>query len=617
MGTTEADFDAFYTANWRPLLVQTLGVCGDLATARHALHHAFTDLWQHWPHARGENPKDFVRARAWQLSHWRTQGRVRATKEISSGQREVLKALQKVPLNQRKALVLAGLTDLPMATIGRIVGEPVDRLESLFGQGLDRLGKDLDIDREEAAARLEGLSSLTKDAGLPAPPDLRRRARLRNVRRIAGGAVAAVGLTLASGYLVYAEPTPAPIKAPNLGSAVTDAMLLTPTSMASLGDPAKWTIRSTTDNTEGDGLNSPCQKERFADPSGSKALVRRLTFSGTPKRKAVQTIEVSHSGLKAKAAYATVVGWFAGCREARMQLLSSHQVTGLGDEGLVLQFRAEGEKSTSNFAVSIARVGPITTWTSVVSSGSLGAGPKALTATLDAAVYKLCGSRLTTRCDLDPAVEALPPPPSGEALGMLAVADLPAVGDITQPWAGTKAAPERVNPAATSCDNADFIGAGATQSMTRTFLIPEATLADRFGLSETYGTFGSRAAATKFVDTVIASMNGCEDKQLSATLSDDTAQDASDYGSRWYSWRLDSEIKNGVSMRFLMGITQVGRNVAQVNFVPDGKATIDRATFEALVQRARDRLLELPKRSVGSTQTSPSASPSPSSSASP
>ena len=57
--TAEADFDAFYASHWRPLLLQTLAISGDLGSAHGATQHAFADLWEHWPHARGEDPVDF------------------------------------------------------------------------------------------------------------------------------------------------------------------------------------------------------------------------------------------------------------------------------------------------------------------------------------------------------------------------------------------------------------------------------------------------------------------------------------------------------------------------------------------------------------------------------
>lgn len=613
--TAEADFDAFYASHWRPLLLQTLAISGDLGSAHGATQHAFADLWEHWPHARGEDPVDFVRARAWQLSAWAPRGRMRTRRsEVSASDREVLKALQSVPLAARKALVLTGLSDLPLDTIARVIDEPAEQIDTLLDSGLTKLADSLGTDVSDAAIRLEGLAAVATAAAQPPARQVRRGVQARSWRRIATGVVAALGITLAAGYLVNTNMSTKVPTGPALGPAVTKSMLLTPTSLAPLGNPARWTEQSTTDNTTGTGLNSRCQKQRFADPEGRKALVRTLDFAGRPQRQAVQTIEVSDSEVFAKKAYATAVSWFAGCQEARLQLLSSYEVSGLGDEAVILQFRAEGDqqqpaKRSQNIAVGLARVGQITTWTTITTSSSVGAGVKALTETLNSALYKICGSRLTARCELNPTVKELPPPPSGEALGMLAVADLPPVGTITRGWAGTDAAPSEANPAATSCDEADFVKAGAKPTLTRTFLIPNAKVPDRFGLSETIGTFANPRQAARFFTKIKTAMDTCETRQLSASVGEVGGQAKSRYGSQWASWRLDSEIRDGVSVRFWVGTAQVGRFVAQVSFVPAGDADVDKATFEALVQRARDRLLELAAPVVVSPQT-PSASPS-------
>ncbi|MEI2820261.1 MAG: hypothetical protein V9E81_08605 [Marmoricola sp.] len=613
MATSESDFDTFYSSKWRPLLLQTLAICGDLDVAQTALKRSFAELWQHWPGPTDEHPVDVVRARAWQLAQWQThRPSTRRNKLITPEQQGVLTALQAVTLQPRKALVLAGLSDLPLQTIARIIDEPEDGLDQLFETGLTQLSEALKTTPEDAASKLEQLAPILDQAAPPAAKDVRRTAKVRTGRRLGIGVAAAIALTAGAGYLVKAAPGSVLPDAPALGPAVTSAMLLTPTALQPLGDPALWKEASTTDNTEGDGLNSRCQKERFADPEGRKALVRTLDYSGKPSREAVQTIEVSQSVLLAKQAYSNVVSWFAGCQEARLQLLSSYQIKKLGDEALVLQFRSEPQQAdapANNFAVGIARVGQITTWTTVQSQGNRGAGITALADTLNSSLYKICGSRITGRCELSPEIEELPPPPSGEALGMLAVADLPAVGKITNPWAGTDAAPSEINPAATSCDDADF--SASKSQLTRTFLIPEAGLPDQFGLSETIGTFESEQDAKNFVAEVVKAMSTCEDRQLSASISDAAGQDSSRFRSQWHTWRLDSEIKDRTTVRFLMGIVQVGPYVAQLNFVPDGDATMEKAVFEALTQRARDRLLEL-KRPTQSA-SSGSATPSPSS----
>jgi hypothetical protein len=187
-------------------------------------------------------------------------------------------------------------------------------------------------------------------------------------------------------------------------------------------------------------------------------------------------------------------------------------------------------------------------------------------------------------------------PPSGEATGMLATVDMPAVSTIDEPWVGTDPTAGGPNLAATTCDQADFARAGG-KPRSRTFLIPEEpNLPRRFGLTETVGTFPSAAAAQKFVTVVRKRMKTCEKRQLGSRLSHHLEQPKADArpGATYSLWRQTAEINAKKStVSYWMGIARVGRHVAQVNFAPAGDADLDAADFRALVVRARDRLAEL------------------------
>jgi hypothetical protein len=158
---------------------------------------------------------------------------------------------------------------------------------------------------------------------------------------------------------------------------------------------------------------------------------------------------------------------------------------------------------------------------------------------------------------------------------------------------GTKPVPARPNVAATTCDKANFVRSGAPGSVTRTFLIPQARLPRRFGITETYGAFRTPAQAHAFVRRVSAAMAACEKKDLGAEVSSTVVQPRGYRGSEYAFWRLDSEIDNRSKVGFWMGIARVGRYVSQVNFTPAGTNDVDEDTFQALINRARDRLFEL------------------------
>ena len=191
---------------------------------------------------------------------------------------------------------------------------------------------------------------------------------------------------------------------------------------------------------------------------------------------------------------------------------------------------------------------------------------------------------------------------------MLAVADLPPIGTITKPWVGTKAGPAGKNPAATTCDRADFKAAGSRRSLSRTFLIPGAHMPDRFGLSETWGRFTSSRQAKAFVQQVRKRMDACEDKDLGAKISQRNEKGNGPSGSVWAMWRLESEISDKQKIGYWMGIARYGPHVAQVGFVPGDRSDVSPAAFRALVVRARDRLFELP---LPERKPRPASSPSP------
>lgn len=616
--THPTDFDALYAATWRPLLLQTFAVCGDLGTARESLRQSFVDAWHHWPRAQRQGPESYVRSGAFARAQWRSRARtLKRAQRVTREQRAALRALQSLTLQARRAVVLTCLSELSTADIGREVGETERDIEELVEVALTDLANTLSLSRDSIAPRLRGLEGAARAAAQPTPDDLRRHGIRRRRLWLGAGTVAAVGATLLAGAFVRVQPVQAVRLPPPLGPAVSRGMLLASDGLKPLGSPGQWQVLSTSDNTTGTGINTPCQGSRFADQHGLRAFVRKFQLSGEQQRTATQTIELSRTVRQSHRAFRTAVGWFAGCRQARLQLLSTYDVRLLGDEAMILKFRAQGARLNS-FAVGVARSGHISTWTAVVTRGARNPETSQLVDSLSNSVERLCSSRAAGACTKVPVVSENPPPPSGEQPGMLAVADLPPVGDIDRPWVGTSATRTRGNPASTTCDQADFGKAGATGSMTRTFLIPGSATPARFGLAETSGRFPSVDRAKAFVTQVRGRMDGCEDKDLGATISDQAERPIAVRGSAWYLWRLESEVSDNRTVAYWMGITRVGSRVAQISFVPGegAKQDIDAATFQDLVKRSRDRLFELPSTPL-TGEGVPKASPGATASASP
>ena len=241
----------------------------------------------------------------------------------------------------------------------------------------------------------------------------------------------------------------------------------------------------------------------------------------------------------------------------------------------------------------MARTGRITTWTGVRTPGARNPASGQVVRALQASVTKLCSSRAAGACALDPVAEQDPPPPSGEQPGMLAVADLPAVGDLESTWVGTGAQRPQANPAATTCDHADFSGSGGAGVLSRTFLVPGAPTPSRFGISETMGRFATPARAGAFVALLRGRMDGCARKDPASRITAHASGHRA--GSTWSLWRLESKVSDHRTITYWTAVSRVGRDVAQVTFVPgDGaRQDITQKTFASLVERSRERLQEL------------------------
>ena len=606
--SASSDFDALYAATWRPLLLQTFALCGDLGTAREAVAHAFVEAWHHWSRASRREPEAHIRAAAFARAQWRSRARAfQRAPRVSKPQRVALRRLHEVPVQARKAVILACFTDLPMGAIGQQIGETEAHAEKLLEAGLAQLRASLNLPDDQIMVRLRELETTARAAAQPVPEDLRASGDRRRRLFLVAGCVAAVALTLVAGALVRVQPTTQVTQPAHLGPAVKRSMLLDTPGLRPLGSPARWTVEKTSDNTQGSGINSFCQGSRFADPQGLRTYVRAYGFAGRPDRRVSQTIELSRSVRQARTGYATAVKWFGGCQQARVQLLSSYGVRRLADEGTILKFRATGKRLRS-YAVALARTGQITTWTAITTMGSHNPDTGRLLASITGAVKRVCASRAAGSCPLSPVLTQNAPPPTGEQEGMLAVADLPPIGTITKPWVGTKAGPARKNPAATTCDRANFAAAGSRRSLSRTFLIPGAHMPDRFGLSETWGRFPSTRQAQAFVQQVRKRMDACEDKDLGAKISNRSEKVNGPRGSVWAMWRLESEISDKQTIGYWMGIARYGPHVAQVGFVPGDRSDVSPEAFRALVVRARDRLFELP---LPERKPRPASTPSP------
>jgi RNA polymerase sigma-70 factor (ECF subfamily) len=144
MQPSTADFDAFYQASARRVVLYLYAVCGDLADAQDMAQEAYARAWQHWPTVSGyENPEGWVRAAGWRLAanrwrglrrRWAAQARMGPpeveTASPSPDRVAVVAALQRLPTAQRQAVALHYLLDMSVNDIVLHTGAPAGTVKA-------------------------------------------------------------------------------------------------------------------------------------------------------------------------------------------------------------------------------------------------------------------------------------------------------------------------------------------------------------------------------------------------------------------------------------------------------------------------------------------------------
>ncbi len=595
-GSSDTDFDAFYNGCRRRLVLEAYALTGDLSAARNAVGDAFVAARHHWRKVgQLPDPEEWVRPRAWAMAQRRHVARLwRREKGLTAEQKTVLDALHHVPDQQRKVLLLAQLAGLTVAEIGRELGETPAQVEHLLTSATRSFCRETDCSQDGVLTAIESLAPVVEAAALPKPAQIHRGgARRRQLHAVAGVAVV-LAITLLGGMFVVRGGVGQAASATQQRTSrpVTEEMLLSLEQVRQLATGQTWQLLETSDNTSGTGINTVCQATRFADPRGRGTFVRRYFAPGATERNLLETLEISRDADAAAKAYRTTLGWFAGCKQARLQLLNTYRVRGLGEEAQLLKLRIPNQVRRT-YVVGLARTGSVTVSTVVETRNGRPVEISRAVEGLTTAVRNVCEADPAGPCPVSVSAAPVLPPPSGETPGTLASADLPVVGRINRPWVGTHPVPARQNVAATSCDETSFVRAGAPRAATRIFLIPQAKLSKRFGITETYGRFATPAKARALVRSISVKMASCEKRDLGTKISSQVVQPDGYRGSEYALWRLDSEINETTSVGFWMGVARVGRYVAQVNFTPVGTNDVDEDTFQALITRSRDRLFEL------------------------
>ena len=573
-----ADFQAFYMSTRRRLLLQALAISGTLSSARHAVRQSYIAAQHHWRKVgSAPDPEAWVRQRACATAARSVARSGRVEKSADPAQTAVLEALRDLDGHDRSVLVLIHLGRLDPVAVGRQLAMRPALVAERLARANQQISARLSCEPGEVRARLETLAPLVTSPGLPRVDAVRRRGARRRRTHIGGGAVFAILFTIAAGWLVSTH-APAVSDAVRKAEAkpVTMAMLVPGGQVSGLGT-GSWTT------TSGDrSLRSVCQPRRGADAHALQTLTRGLR--GPKNRTALQTVEVSASAKATRAAYDTAVGWFAGCAQRGVQLVDSHRLVGVGDQSVVLDLTAPG---SARYLVAVTRSGQVTATVQVTTKQAHDSS-SAVAALATRSLERLCPASSVGSCRPTATRLVSYLPPSGETPRMLATVDMPVLPAIPHPWVGTDPVVGGPNLAATTCDHADLAG-GGRKATSRTFLIPQADLPTRFGLTEVMADYGTAKAAKAFMATVDKRMASCEKRQLGSSVKH--AFDGGHGKTSYAGWWLSNEINAQRStVSYWMGVVRVGSRIAQVGFSPAENADISETAFSDLLARAGQRL---------------------------
>jgi len=155
-------FDALYAASFRRLVAQIYAMCGNFAEAQDCVQEAFVRAWDRRRALDTEqSPEAWIRTVAYRLavSRWRrAQRALRApdrsqlrdrVAEPDSSRIELVRALQQLPADQRRAIVLHHLCDMSVRDIADEIGVPVGTVKARLSRGRAALAALLAISEEK------------------------------------------------------------------------------------------------------------------------------------------------------------------------------------------------------------------------------------------------------------------------------------------------------------------------------------------------------------------------------------------------------------------------------------------------------------------------------------
>jgi hypothetical protein len=594
------EFNSFYSSTFAGAVQVTYAVCGDRQVAFESTVDAYRRAWRDWTKIRDHHPLSYVRNEAWKITALSRGTHPLRRRHEEDGDTELLAALQDLPVDDRRLIVLMTLGNTDLEEASREVGQPAEegienvttalaQLEASLGEGIDAIER-----------RMHGLASATDPFDMPPAGDIRtaaRRGRRRNTVLLVAAAVALIvggGFVATDGdALATSEDLP---RREKIGAERPDVVLdaqkidagnlLSAAQLEPLDPATTWTVEGTDENPKNTTPYATCPVKRFADKDPLKVFVRTFTGNGPGNARVAQAIEVSRSDRIATRAYKRLVQWYSDCEHPRVQLVAAYTVKRPFGDFQILSLRSHRQPERT-FTVGFSHSGTITSTLVHEVDGAQGPSIDAFAQTLNESVAKVCKDS-GGECSKQIQVMQTDPPPTSEAPSFLGIVDLPPVADINSVWASAPFSAQ-TNPAATQCDKATYTSKSIQSAGSRVYVLYQAAgLPQEFGVAETVARFTSDKKAKNFVKKVSSRIESCSDEILSAKV--DQERKVKVPGASGTAWRVGFEVADGKKVYYRTAIVRRGSDVAQLTFTPAGDYDITQTEFTAIAQRAATRL---------------------------
>jgi len=160
------EFDPFYTATVRRVVAEVYAIVGDLSEAEDAVQEAYARAWQRWSRvSQYADPVAWVRTVAYRIavSSWRRTRNRRtaharvavpeATAGLDQATVDLARALGRIPLAQRRAIVLHHVVGLSVNEVAEQTRASVSAVKARLSRGRQALALLLgnDHDTEEVS----------------------------------------------------------------------------------------------------------------------------------------------------------------------------------------------------------------------------------------------------------------------------------------------------------------------------------------------------------------------------------------------------------------------------------------------------------------------------------